>query len=71
MAARKWTSEQRQRQAERIRQWAPWTRSTGPQSVVGKRKASRNASKGGFRPRLRALAKGLSELLRSQRELLR
>lgn len=70
MAARKWTPEQKQKQAELIQQWSPWTESTGPQSVEGKRRASRNAYKGGLNSKLRALSKEINELLRNQQELL-
>lgn len=71
MAARKWTAEQRQKQAELIRQWSPWTESTGPQSFAGKRTSSRNADKGGLRTRLRTLSKEINELLLYQQDLLR
>ena len=59
MAARNWTSEQRQQQAERIRKWSPWAQSTGPRSDEGKAVASRNAWKGGMRPALRELSRVL------------
>lgn len=42
-----WASERRARQAELIRQWRPWDRSTGPKTLEGKAKASRNAYTGG------------------------
>jgi hypothetical protein len=45
---RQWTPEQRARQAQRIRQYRPWLKSTGPKTVEGKRKCSRNA----YNPRL-------------------
>lgn len=41
-----WTPERRAKQAERIRQTKPWTKSTGPQTVEGKAISSRNADKG-------------------------
>lgn len=41
----KFTAEQRQKQAERIRQSAPWTKSTGPKSAEGKRRVSQNSRK--------------------------
>lgn len=53
-----------------IRQWSPWTESTGPQSDEGKRTSSGNAYKGGLRSKLRTLAKEIDELLRNQREIL-
>lgn len=49
MAARTWTPEQRQRQREAIKRWKPWERSTGPQSLGGKLKSSRNAMVHGLR----------------------
>lgn len=66
MAARIWTLEQRQQQAERIRAWSPWEQSTGPRSAEGKAKASRNAWQGGSREMLREL----SRVLRAQREIM-
>jgi hypothetical protein len=38
----RWTPEARERQAALIREWKPWTRSTGPVTSRGKRKASKN-----------------------------
>lgn len=56
-----WTPERRARQAELIKQWQPWEKSTGPNSAEGKVKASRNAYKGGERPQLREVAKALKK----------
>ena len=47
MAARNWTPEQRQQQAERIRGWSPWEHSTGPKTAAGKVSVAGNAWKGG------------------------
>lgn len=44
-----WTQEQRERQAEAIRKWKPWERSTGPNTDEGKAIAARNALKHGMR----------------------
>lgn len=41
-----WTPERRARQAEAIRDWAPWKHSTGPRSTEGKAKSARNADRG-------------------------
>jgi hypothetical protein len=60
MAARNWTPEQRQQQAERIRHWSPWAQSTGPRTAEGKAVASRNGWKGGHREMLRKLARALT-----------
>lgn len=65
MAARKWTAEQKQRQAELIQRWRPWTQSTGATSAEGKRRSAQNADKGGRRPRLRSLAVQINEVLRA------
>jgi hypothetical protein len=60
-----WTPERQARQAELIRTWKPWERSTGPRTKEGKALVSRNAYKGGTRAMLRAL----TGLLRQQREI--
>ena len=70
MAARKWTQEQRDRQATLIQNWQPWLESTGPKSEEGKRRVATNACKGYRRPKLRALNKELSELLQQAQVLL-
>ena len=70
MAARKWTTEQKQKQAKLIQRWSPWTESTGPRSAAGKCAASGNAYKGGLRSELRALEKEINELLHKQQALL-
>jgi hypothetical protein len=61
MAARNWTPEQRQQQAEAIRRWSPWAHSTGPRTAEGKAAASRNGWKGGHREMLREMARTLRE----------
>ena len=38
-----WTPERKARQAEAIRRWAPWTRSSGPRTTAGKAVSARNA----------------------------
>ena len=47
MMANGWTLERRSRQAQAIRRWRPWERSTGPKTTEGKRRSSRNAFNGG------------------------
>ena len=61
LAARNWTPEQRQRQAELIRRLSPWEQSTGPRTDEGKAAASRNRWKGGEREVLRELASALKD----------
>lgn len=41
-----WTPERRAKQAEAIRHWQPWAKSTGPRTEEGKARSSRNADKG-------------------------
>lgn len=68
--ARKWTDEQKAKQAEKIKAWKPWRRSTGPRTDAGKQKAAKNRelSLEGARKRVNDLkrdhAKALAELER-------
>ena len=57
MAARKWTDEQRARQAELIRVWKPWAASTGPKTPKGKAASSKNAVNYSCRELLREMTK--------------
>lgn len=52
-----WTPERRARQAELIRLWRPWEKSTGPKTAEGKAKISQNAYKGGERQFLRFIGR--------------
>jgi hypothetical protein len=51
------TAEHRRLRAELIQRWKPWEHSTGPRTVAGKAKSSRNGYTGGARETLRELAK--------------
>ena len=62
-----WTLERRQRQAELIRNWRPWAKSTGPRTAEGKARVSRNAWQGGHRAQLRELSKTLNAELAEMR----
>ncbi|CAN5738932.1 hypothetical protein BH11PSE12_BH11PSE12_04030 [soil metagenome] len=65
-----WTTERRKRQAELIRQWAPWAKSTGPRSQAGKAAVSRNSWRGGHRQQLRELSKLVNEEIRQARDMI-
>ena len=64
-----WTPERRARQAELIRTWQPWAKSTGPRSPEGRQRVSRNAWTGGHRAQLRELSKLVNAECRQAREL--
>lgn len=51
-----WTPERRARQAQLIKQWKPWERSTGPKTAQGKSTSSRNAYRDVERTTLHKLA---------------
>ncbi len=65
-----WTPERRARQAELIKQWQPWKKSSGAKTEAGKARSSRNAFKGGHQAKLRTLTKEINELLKEQRRCL-
>ena len=73
--ARKWTDEQKARQAALIHSWKPWTRSTGARTVAGKAVCSKNALVGSAnrqaalvlaRAKLKAAQKKVTELTRGK-----
>ena len=66
-----WTEERRKRQAELIRQWQPWTKSTGAKSAAGKAIVSQNAYKGGYWKKERELIKTINAELKAQKEWLK
>ena len=63
-----WTQERRAQQSLKIRQWQPWTKSTGARTPEGKAASSRNAHRGGLRQQLRELSKSVNDMLRDQQE---
>lgn len=65
-----WTQERRARQAEAIRRWRPWEKSTGPRTTEGKATASRNAYKGSEWHAVREISKAIHATLRAQRNQL-
>ena len=46
---RRWTPEERQKQADAIKKWKPWEKSTGPNTQAGKARAKMNGLKHGRR----------------------
>ena len=64
-----WTSARRLGQAEAIRRWQPWTRSTGPRTPEGKARSSRNRYRGDTRGMLREVRRLLREMDASLEEL--
>ena len=64
-----WTPERRARQAELIRQWMPWAKSTGPKSLEGKQRVSKNAWTGGHRQQMRELTKVVNAEVEQARDL--
>lgn len=66
-----WTPERRAKQAEAIRGWKPWERSTGPKTEAGKTASSMNAEKHGMRGReAREFEQEARDFLRACRERL-
>lgn len=49
MSKNGWTLELRKRQAEMIKNWKPWEKSTGPKTPEGKESCKMNAEKHGMR----------------------
>lgn len=64
-----WSPERRAHQAAMIRSWQPWKHATGPKSEEGKKRASRNAYKGGEWTQARQAIKQLKQLMREQRSM--
>ena len=68
--AARWILERRKRQSEAIKRWKPWEQATGPRSLEGKERVSKNAWMGGHRAQLRELSKLVNTQIRASRELL-
>lgn len=71
-----WTPERRAKQAEAIKRWKPWAKSTGPKSEAGKNASRYNSYKHGCRSagalKLRAAmakqSRWLNEVVRAARQ---
>ncbi|MBW4490766.1 MAG: hypothetical protein KME12_23580 [Trichocoleus desertorum ATA4-8-CV12] len=67
----RWTSEARAKQAELIKNWTPWKKSTGPRTDDGKAIASQNSLKTGWHTaEMRQSRQFLTRLERSRRSLI-
>ena len=65
-----WTAERRARQAELIRSWRPWERSTGPKTAQGKDRSKMNRYRGATRTQEREFQRLIREALRAQAQCL-
>lgn len=65
--ARTWTEAQKARQRLLIQSWKPWEKSTGPKTVAGKKKVSRNAYSGGLWVQLRFLSKCVTAIIKREK----
>lgn len=66
MAAKQWTEEQHKQQAEKIKQWQPWEKSTGATTIDGKARSSQHA----YKQWTSRLMKQVRAALKQQREQL-
>lgn len=64
-----WTAERRARQAELIRTWKPWEKSTGAKTPEGKARVSQNAYKGNPRKQLMELTHLVNQKIRQAKEM--
>lgn len=67
-----WGAERRAAQAEKIRNWKPWEKSTGARTAQGRVISSRNADKGkkAMWAAIRAEVRVLKEAMKMQAEML-
>ena len=66
-----WSPERRQRQSQAIKEWKPWSQSTGPKSAAGKAQVSQNAYKGAHRIKLQELKRAINDEIRCARNQLK
>ncbi len=65
-----WSPERKAKQSQAIRQWQPWSKSTGPTTPQGKARVCKNAWKGGLRPEFREITRQIREGLAESQKLL-
>jgi hypothetical protein len=62
---RRWTQEERERQAALIHAWKPWLRATGPVTEAGKQRVSKNALvHGAYSREAKMAAKSIADFIR-------
>ncbi len=65
-----WTLERRKKQSEKIKQWKPWTKATGPKTTAGKRLSCQNSLKHGGRcASVRKIHKLLADYAQLEKEV--
>ena len=69
--AKGWTPERGAKQAQKIHDWQPWTRSTGAKTAEGKKRSSQNAFNGAVRPKVRSLKATLKQVKETTDEALK
>jgi hypothetical protein len=68
---RKWTAEERARQAALIKTWKPWEQSTGARTAEGKAASSQNALvHGGRSAETKGLQKAISTLMKGSKKVI-
>jgi hypothetical protein len=68
---RKWTVDERAKQAELIKTWKPWEQSTGARTAEGKAASSQNALVHGSRSaETRELQKAFSNLMKDIKKII-
>lgn len=67
---RQWTAEERRHQARLINTWKPWMRSSGPKTLDGKHKSSKNAYiHGGYGQESKAIRRTISNIIREYKDI--
>ncbi len=66
--SRGWSPERRAKQAEAIKRWRPWERSTGPRTAEGKAASAANGALAWPLGSARSVLRELRRVLREQRD---
>ncbi len=65
-----WTPARRKKQAQLIKNWQPWLKSTGAKTQEGKQRSARNAYKAGYWLKERELRKQINQAIREQIQMI-